>query len=152
MPEPAVGQSFPSLTLEGPKYAKAEVPHLFRGKTVVLSWFPYAFSPVCTEELTGFARIHEEFKHLRAEVVAVSCDHWYSNVAYQAALGAPYPFLSDWFRTEARKLGIFDEAKQRSGRAIYIIDKQGVLRWKKVYEIGTCPKADEFLGELKKLA
>jgi alkyl hydroperoxide reductase subunit AhpC len=152
MPEPQVGERFPSLVLEGPKGAKVRVPEDYAGRNVVLSWFPYAFSPVCTEELTSFARIDQEFQHLNATVVAASCDHWYSNVAYQASLGARYPFLSDWYRTEARKLGIFDEPKQRSGRAIYVLDKHGVLRWAKTYPTSVCPHADEFLPTLKGLA
>lgn len=152
MPEPQVGQRFPSLVLEGPKYQKVRVPEDFAGRTVVLSWFPYAFSPTCDEELAGFARVQREFTRLNATVVGASCDHWYSNEAYRARLGAEYPILSDWYRTEARKLGIFDEAKQRSGRAIYLIDRGGVLRWKKTYDLGVCPKAEEFLDELKRLA
>jgi alkyl hydroperoxide reductase subunit AhpC len=152
MPEPQVGQPYPSLVLEGAKGAKVRVPEDFPGKNVVLSWFPYAFSPVCTEELTSFARIHAEFTHLNATVVAVSCDHWYSAVAYQASLGAPYPFLSDWYRTEARKVGLFDERKQRSGRAIHVFDGDGVVRWARTYPTSVCPTADEFLPTLKTLA
>jgi alkyl hydroperoxide reductase subunit AhpC len=152
MPLPQVGQRFPSVTLETKGYKPLRIPEDFAGQTVVLSWFPYAFSPVCTEELTGFARIEREFQHLRATVVAASCDHWYSNEAYRASLGASYPFGSDWFRTEARKLGVFDEAKQRSVRSIHVIDGHGILRWQRVYETMVCPKPDEFLGELKKLA
>lgn len=148
----ALGQRFPSLALETTGGRPLRVPEDFRGRNVVLSWFPYAFSPVCTQELTDFARIHAEFAHLDATVVAASCDHWYSNEAYRASLAAPYPFGSDWHRTEARKLGIFDEAKQRSGRAIYVLDKEGVLRWMRQYETKTCPQAEEFMGELKKLA
>ena len=150
--EPQVGHKFPSLVLEGPKYEKVRVPEDFHGKNVVLSWFPYAFSPVCDTQLAEFARIHTEFTHLDATVVAVSCDHWYSNVAYQASLKAPYPILSDWYRTEAKKLAIFDEPKQRSGRAIYVLDKEGVLRWKQTYPTSVCPKAEEFLPTLKGLA
>ena len=152
MPEPQVGQRFPSLVLEGAKYARVRVPEDLAGRTVVLSWFPYAFSPTCNEELAGFARAQAEFGHLNATVVGASCDHWYSNEAYRAWLKAEYPILSDWFRTEARKLGIFDEAKQRSGRAIYVIDRQGVLRWSRAYGINECPRPGDFLGELKKLA
>lgn len=152
MTEPQVGQPFPSLTLETTGGKKLRVPEDFAGTNVVLSWFPYSFSPVCTEELTSFARIETEFRYLDATVVAASCDHWYSNEAYRLSLGASYPFASDWYRTEARKLGIFDEAKQRSGRAIYVLDKQGVLRWAKKYPTSTCPTADEFLPTLKQLA
>lgn len=149
---PEVGARFPSITLETTGSKPLRVPDDLAGQTVVLSWFPYAFSPVCTDELTGFARVAEEFRHLRATVVAASCDHWYSNEAYRVSLGAGYPFGSDWYRTEARKLGVFDEARQRSKRSIHIIDKQGTLRWQKLYETGVCPKPDEFLAELKTLA
>lgn len=149
---PGLGARFPSLTLEGKGYQPLRIPEDFAGRTVVLSWFPYAFSPVCTEELTGFARVEREFQHLNATVLAASCDHWYSNEAYRVSLGASYPFGSDWFRTEARKIGVFDETRQRSKRSIHIIDRHGVLRWQRVYETGVCPTPDEFLGQLKELA
>jgi alkyl hydroperoxide reductase subunit AhpC len=147
-----VGQRFPSLTLQTAGYKDLRVPEDFASQAVVLSWFPYAFSPTCTEELTGFARVHGELERRGATVLAASCDHWYSNEAYRRALGATYPFASDWFRTEARKLGIFDERKQRSGRAIYVIDRAGGLRWAKVYGTDACPKVEEFLPALDELS
>jgi alkyl hydroperoxide reductase subunit AhpC len=152
MPPPQLGQRFPALTLETTGSRRVTIPHDFAGTNVVLSWFPYAFSPVCDEELSTFARVHRDFERLHATVVAASCDHWYSNEAYKTSLKAPYPFVSDWYRTEARKLGIFDEPKQRSGRAIYVLDKQGMLRWMKEYPTSVCPSADEFLPTLQKLA
>lgn len=151
-PTPArVGQPFPSITLEGPGYSKHRIPEDYRGRTVVLSWFPWAFSPVCTDELTGFARVQREVATLDATIVAASCDHWYSNEAYRISLGAEYPVLSDWNRTESRRLGLFDEAKHRPTRHIQVIDKQGVLRWERAYPTNTCPRVEDFLGELKKL-
>lgn len=149
---PQVGQPFPSITLEGPAYSKHRVPEDFRGKTVVLSWFPFAFSPTCTEELTGFAQVQRDFAALNATVVAASCDHWYSNEAYRVAVGAAYPILSDWERTEARRLGVFNEQKRRPDRHIHVIDRQGVLRWHRAYASGECPKLADFLPVLQQLA
>lgn len=151
MSEPQVGQRFPSIALLAQGNKEVRIPEDFQGKNLVLSWYPFAFSPVCTEEFTGFARVHTEFTHLQTEVVAASCDHWYSGEAFKSKLGAPFAFLSDWSKGAARRLGILDEAAGRSGRAIFVIDRDGALRWKKMYETKACPKVDDFLGELKKL-
>lgn len=150
--QPQVGQRFPSLSFLTVKNAAVRVPEDFRGRTVVLSWYPFAFSPVCTEELTGFAKAQQDFAHLNATVVAVSCDHWYTAEAYKRSLNASWPFVSDWERTEAKKLGIFNETKRRPDRHIYILDKKGVLRWHRDYSAGGCPVLDDFLPTLKELA
>jgi len=147
-----VGAKFPSLVLFGKGNAQVRVPEDFHGKSVVLSWFPFAFSPVCTEELTGFAKVHGEMEHLNATVVAVSVDHWYSNEAYRISLGASYPFLSDWFRDNARKLGILNEERGMAKRVIYLLDQDGILRWQREYATKDCPKVEHFLGELRRLA
>jgi peroxiredoxin (alkyl hydroperoxide reductase subunit C) len=118
----------------------------------VLSWYPYAFSPVCTEEFEGFARVEREFAHLGATVVTASCDHWYSTEAYKHSLGAPFAFLSDWSKQASRAVGVLDEALGRPDRVLHIIDGRGVLRWQRRYETKHCPSPDDFLGELKKLA
>lgn len=150
-PAPQVGQPFPSLTFLTVKNQPVRVPEDFRGQTVVLSWYPFAFSPVCTEEFTGFTKVHQDFGYLNATVVAVSCDHWYTTEAYKRSLGAPWPFVSDWERTEARKLGVFNEERHRPDRHIFILDKAGVLRWHRFYP-RECPSLDDFLPVLKELA
>jgi peroxiredoxin len=152
MAEPAVGARFPPLALETKGNATVRVPDDFRGRNVLLSWYPFAFSPVCTEEFTGFRRVHAELDHLRTTVLAVSCDHWYSAEAYKQQLGAPFPFLSDWTKENARKLGILVPEKGASRRMLYLLDGDGVLRWQRAYEWRDCPKVDDFLVELKKLA
>lgn len=151
MPAPQVGERFPTLTFLTVRNQPVRVPDDFPGQTVVLSWYPFAFSPVCTEEFTGFTKLQQEFAHLNATVVAVSCDHWYTTEAYKRSLGAPWPFVSDWDRTEARRLGIFHEEKRRPDRHVYVIDKDGVLRWHRFYERG-CPALEDFAPVLKELA
>ncbi|MCA1813620.1 MAG: peroxiredoxin family protein [Halobacteriales archaeon] len=149
---PKVGARFPSITLHTKGNAPVRIPEDYRGKTVVLSWYPYAFSPVCTEEFEGFTRVAREFQHLNAHVVGASCDHWYTTEAYKHSLGAPFPFLSDWSKEASRAVGVLEEKLGRPDRVIQVIDGEGVLRWQKHYETKHCPQADEFLGELKKLA
>ena len=150
--EPKVGERFPTLTLLDVGHKTVRVPDDFAGQTVVLSWYPFAFSPICTEEFTGFTQVDAQFRHLNATVVAVSCDHWYTTEAYRRSLGATYPFLSDWDRTEAQKLGIFHDKKRRPDRHIYILDKSGVLRWHRDYSAGGCPTLDDFRDVLQQLA
>jgi mycoredoxin-dependent peroxiredoxin len=148
---PRLGERFPTIVLRGPGNHEVRVPEDFAGKVVVLSWYPFAFSPVCTEELSGFAKVHQEFERRGAVVVAVSCDHWYTTEAYRRSLGAPWPFLSDWDRTEAHRLGIFHEGKRRPDRHIYLLDRQGVLRWHRHYPQG-CPTLADFQAPLDDLA
>lgn len=147
-----MGERFPSLTLETKGYQAVRVPEDFLGKNLLLAWFPLAFSPVCTEELRGLNRVHAELAHLGATVLGVSVDHWYSNEAFRERLGAQFPIVSDWRKENARRLGILLEERGVSRRVLYLLDREGVLRWKREYELRECPRSNDFLPEVERLA
>lgn len=89
-----------------------------------------------------------------SQVWAISCDPVQSKQAWGKSLGGiSYPLVSDfWPHGEAsKKYGVFNERLGRPDRAIFVIDKQGVIRWVKLYEPGILPDNGELLTELKKL-
>ena len=92
---------------------------------------------------------------MHSQVLAISCDPIFSKQAWGKSLGGiSYPLVSDfWLHgAVAQQYGVFNEKLGRSDRAIFVVDKQGVIRWVKVYESGVMPDNGELLAELRKFA
>jgi peroxiredoxin len=104
----------------------------FRGtKAVLLLFYPFAFSGICTGEMSGVRDRLDEFMTFDTEVLGISCDPVYSLRAFADAEGLNFPLLSDyWPHGEvARAYEVFNEAKGAPYRSSYVVDKEGVLRW-----------------------
>ena len=104
----------------------------FRGtKAVLLLFYPFAFSGICTGEMSGIRDRLDEFMTFDTEVLGVSCDPVYALRAFADAEGLNFPLLSDyWPHGEvARAYEVFNEAKGAPYRSSYVVDREGVLRW-----------------------
>ncbi len=91
---------------------------------------------------------------MSSQVLAISCDPVPSKQAWGKSLGGiSYPLVADFWphREMSRKYGVFSEKLGRPDRAIFVVDKQGILRWVKRYEAGVLPDNGELLAELRKL-
>jgi peroxiredoxin len=103
----------------------------FRGRPVVLTFFPMAFSDVCTAQFTEIGPGAAGYAGGDAAVLAVSVDQHFALGAFADALGAEgVTFLSDFQpRGEvARAYGVFIEERGHSTRAVFVIDAEGVVR------------------------
>ena len=104
----------------------------FRGrKAVVVMFYPYAFSSVCTGELGGVRDRLPTFESDTVQVLAVSCDPMFALRAFAEQDGLTFPLLSDFWPhgATARAYGAFDEERGCSDRSTFIVDREGVLRW-----------------------
>lgn len=127
-----VGDFAPDFTLKS-QHGEDITLSSFRGdKNVVLVFFPFAFSNICTGELGEIRDSLSDFAEAGAEVLAISCDHFFSNRAYTDRDGYTFPILSDfWPHGEvSRAYGVFNEGAGAANRGTYVIDREGVLRWK----------------------
>ena len=126
-----LGETAPDFTLRD-QFGQDVTLSSYRGqKAVVLFFFPYAFSGVCTGELSGIRDRLAEFLTFDSELLAISCDPVYSLRAFSDADGLNFPLLSDfWPHGEvARSYGVFDEQKGSPRRSSYVVDKEGRVRW-----------------------
>lgn len=127
-----VGDSAPDFELKDQHGTPVKLSD-FRGqKDVVLVFYPLAFSGVCTGEL---CTIRDELPTLGGDdvqVLAVSVDSVFAQRAWSEKEGYQFPLLADFWPHGgvAKTYGIFDEAKGLATRGTFIIDKQGVVRWK----------------------
>jgi peroxiredoxin (alkyl hydroperoxide reductase subunit C) len=110
----------------GDRFTQADLT----GRTTVLVFFPYAFSPVCTDQLSIYNEVLDEFRAQGATLYGVSCDAPDSQEAFRRSLGVEIEMLSDWEpKGEAcRAFGVYHPAGMPT-RALVITGPDGVVRW-----------------------
>jgi peroxiredoxin (alkyl hydroperoxide reductase subunit C) len=101
-----------------------------RGKTTVLVFYPFAFSPVCTDQLALYERELEAITADGAEIYGVSCDSTWTQKAFREKLGVSIPQLSDFEPKGAAcsAFGVLHEGGFPQ-RALVIVGEDGVVRW-----------------------
>jgi mycoredoxin-dependent peroxiredoxin len=147
-----VGQPAPDFSLVN-QHGETVTLGQYRGKNVVLVFYPYAFSGTCTGELSALRERLAIFDNDETVTLAVSCDAIHSLRAFANAEGYTFSLLSDfWPHGEtARTYGVFVEAKGAAKRGTFIIDRDGIVRWSVIHEIGEARNADEYEQALKGL-
>jgi peroxiredoxin (alkyl hydroperoxide reductase subunit C) len=100
------------------------------GQTTVLVFYPFAFSPVCTDQLSVYNEVLDELAARGARLFGVSCDASWSQAAFRAQLGVDIPQLSDFEPKGAtcRAFGVYHEGGFAQ-RALVITDPDGVVQW-----------------------
>jgi peroxiredoxin len=106
----------------------------FRGKNVVLVFYPLDWSPACSDQLSLYQSELPEFEKHDAQVIGISVDSLYSHGAWGVVRGITYPLLADFHpKGEVSRLyGVMRQAEGFSERALYIIDRQGTIRYSHV--------------------
>jgi peroxiredoxin len=104
----------------------------------VLAFFPAAFSSVCTKELCTFRDSLARLNQARAQVYGISVDTFFTLKAYHDQQGYNFPLLSDFNKEAIREYGVFNEdmigLKGIAKRAVFVIDKDGIVRHREVLE------------------
>ncbi|GAA2117775.1 peroxiredoxin [Streptomyces synnematoformans] len=126
----------------------------YRGrKAVVLLFFPYAFTGVCTGELCALRDRLPDFVNDEVQLLAVSCDTPFALRVFADREGFGYPLLSDFWPhgATARAYGVFDEEKGCAVRGTFVIDSGGTVRWTVVNDLPDARDLDEYVTALKAL-
>lgn len=126
----------------------------FRGKNVVLVFYPLDWSPACSDQLSLYQSELPEFEKHNAEVVGVSVDSLYSHGAWAAVRGITFPLLADFHPKGevSRQYQVMRKAEGFSERALYIIDAQGIIRYSHVSPlIHHIPDIYDLFAQLKSL-
>lgn len=102
----------------------------YRGRTVVLAFYPLDWSPGCSKQLDLYQSERDEFSRRGVEVIGISVDSLYSHGAWAAARGLTLPLLADFNPkgAVARRYGVWREVDGFSERALFVIDGAGVIR------------------------
>jgi peroxiredoxin len=148
----AVGQPAPEFSLKDQDQKDVKLSD-YRGKNVVMIFYPLDWSPVCTNEHACFVSELKQFQTLNAQILGLSVDSVWSHKAFADKMGIQYPLLADFHPrgAVADKFGIYLADKGITGRAVAIIDKGGKLAWFKDYGIPVVPDMKEVSEALAKL-
>jgi peroxiredoxin len=130
---PFVGASAPDFTLASTAGEKLTLSSL-RGKPVLLAFFPVAFSSTCTAELCEMRDDHGHFEARGVTLLPISVDSTYALKEYKTKHGFRVDFLSDFRRDVSRLYDVLLEDRFYSNRAYFLIDRDGIIRWKHVEE------------------
>ncbi len=146
------GTPAPEFSLNATPDQKLSLREL-RGRPVVLAFYPADWSPVCGDEIAQLNEVLPEFQRSGAELVGISVDGVWCHEAYARTRGIKFPLLADFEPKGAvsRAYGAFREGDGFSERALYVIDKDGIIRWSYCSPIGVNPGADGVLSALEAL-
>ena len=132
-----VGSKAPDFTLTNEERQPVTLSQQ-RGKPVVLAFFPAAFSSVCQKELCTFRDSMARLNDAKAQVYGISIDTFFTLKAFHDAQNLTFPLLSDFNKEVIREYGVFNPdmigLKGIAKRAVFVLDRDGVVRHKEVLE------------------
>jgi peroxiredoxin len=125
----------------------------FRGRPVVLAFYPADWSPVCGDQMALYNEILDEFQEFQAELIGVSVDGAWCHGAFARQNKLHFPLLADFEPkgAVARAYGVYDEKDGTCERALFVINPDGIIHWSYVSPIGINPGADGILSALEDL-
>ncbi|OPZ81963.1 MAG: Alkyl hydroperoxide reductase subunit C [bacterium ADurb.Bin429] len=152
--QPLVGQFAPSFVMDasGGQHVTLEQ---YRGRWLVLLFYPRDFTFICPTELLAFSEAQPEFRALNAEVLAVSTDSafvhdaWVATPPEQGGVGPlTFPLAADVTHAVSRSYGVYDARQGLSLRAIFIVDPEGRVQYQVVHNLNVGRNVDEVLRVL----
>jgi len=147
------GTQAPQFTLPsipGKSFSLAD----FRGRPVVLAFYPADWSPVCGDQIALYNEMADEFAEYDAQVLGISVDGVWCHKAFAENKRIRIPLLADFEPKGqvSRQYGAYEDEGGVSQRALFVIDGNGVIRWSYLSPMGVNPGADGIFAALDKLA
>ncbi len=140
---------FKLVTSDGKETSLAD----YRGRRVILAFYPADWSPTCSDQLTLYNEVLPLFEDYDAQLLGISVDGKWSHRAYADDRNLTFLLLSDFEPKGevAKRYGVYDHKAGLSQRALFVIDEQGVIRWSYVSPPGINPGADGILSALESI-
>jgi len=125
-----VGTPAPDFTLRDPNNEPVTLSD-FRGRPVVLVFYPLDWSPTCSDQLSLYQAEISEFERFGAQILGISVDSIYCHGAWAAVRGLRFPLLADFEPKGevARLYKVYREPDGFSERALYVVDPEGIIRY-----------------------
>jgi peroxiredoxin len=125
----------------------------FRGRPVVLAFYPADWSPVCSDQMAVYNELLEEFHDREAQLLGISVDGVWCHLAFANQRKLRFPLLADFEPkgSAARAFGAYDERAGVCERALFVIDRDGDIAWSYLSPIGINPGADGIFDALERL-
>jgi peroxiredoxin len=125
----------------------------FRGRPVILAFYPEDWSPVCSDQLALYQELLPEFQRFDAELLGISVDGIWCHIAFAKDRNLHFPLLADFEPKGevARRYGVYRSQDGTTERALFVVDSEGVVSWSYVSPVGINPGADGILRALEGL-
>jgi len=125
----------------------------FRGRPVVLVFYPADWSPVCGDQMSLYNELLGEFRQFGAEILGISVDGAWCHAAFCRDRKLHFPLLADFEPKGevASRYGVYRQSEGVCERALFVIDAVGMIRWSYVSPVGVNPGADGVLAALERL-
>jgi peroxiredoxin len=158
-PKPTKGTSILPAGRRAPEFSLHSTPDQkvslseFLGRSVILAFYPADWSPVCGDQMALYNEILPEFKRLGGELLGVSVDGIWCHLAFAKDRKLRFPLLADFEPkgAVARSYGVYAPESGTTGRALFVIDPKGVIRWSYLSPVGVNPGADGILAALESI-
>jgi peroxiredoxin len=126
----------------------------FRGRNLVLAFYPADWSPVCGDQLALYNEALPEIERLDAALVGISVDGVWCHKAYAESRNFQFPLLADFEPKGevSKRYGAYEHGAGTSKRALFVLDRGGVIRWSYLSPIGVNPGVDGILTALESMA
>jgi peroxiredoxin len=149
----APGTSAPGFTLRVTPDQNLSLSDL-RGRSVILAFYPADWSPVCGDQMSLYNEVMPEFHRHGAELLGISVDGVWCHAAFARDRHLHFPLLSDFEPKGevARKYRAYRTGDGVAERALFVLDKAGVIFWSYLSPIGVNPGADGILEALEQLS
>jgi peroxiredoxin len=146
------GTAAPDFTLPSTPDQKLRLSE-FRGRPVILAFYPADWSPVCGDQMALYNEVREEFARFGAQLLGISVDGAWCHAAFVQDRKLHFPLLADFEPKGevARRYGVYRAADGFCERALFVLDGDGTIRWSYVSPVGVNPGADGILDALEKL-
>jgi peroxiredoxin len=124
-----------------------------KGRPVILAFYPADWSPVCGDQMALYNEVLPEFQKFGAELLGVSVDGAWCHRAFAEDRKLHFPLLADFEPkgAVAQKYGAYRGSDGFSERALFVIDKDGVIAWSYRSPVAVNPGADGILQALESL-
>ncbi len=152
-PKVKIGDTAPDFTLPSIAGEKVSLSQYRGQKNVVISFVPAAWTPVCSDQWPGYNLVKDIFDKYHAVLLGITVDNIPTLYAWTRPMGELwFPVLSDFWPhgKVAKKYGVL-RSNGVSERALFVIDKKGIIRYIDVHDINLRPALEELVRELEKL-
>ena len=148
-----VGDLAPDFTLPDQNHQPVSLSGFKGAKNALVVFYPLAFSGVCSGELAAIRDGLARFQNDAVQVVTISVDSFFVHKVWAEQEGFDFPLLSDFWPhgAVAQSYGVFDEQKGSARRGTFLVDTEGVVRWKVVTELGVARSATDYAAALTAL-
>lgn len=149
----AAGTRAPDFTLRSTPDQSVAL-RSFRGRPVILAFYPADWSPVCGDQMALYNEVLSEFQRYDATLLGISVDGAWCHAAFAQSRKLHFPLLADFEPKGevARRYGVYREGDGFADRGLFVIDGDGIIRWSYVSPIDVNPGADGILRALETLA